>query len=177
MDGDPRPPTDADPPAGRGATGPEGTGAATDPRPADTDRRHPAPDAGAVPSVPAGRVSVALAWASLACFVVAVVLLTIPVTTPEVQDCGAPGAYLAEGRLDVVPDAEDRILGPDGEVVTLDAPTAQAARDEPCQQRVATRAVPAGALLLAGTVGGISAFAVEVLVVRPRRRRAWRASA
>ena len=78
------------------------------------------------PTVPAGRISLALAWASLACFVVAAVLLALPVSTPEVQDCGAPGAYLVEGRLDVIPDAEDRILRPDGEVVTLDAPTAQA---------------------------------------------------
>lgn len=170
MDGDPRPRIPADPPAGGEGTGPGGAAA---PSPVAVE---PPPGSPPVPSVPAGRVSVALAWASLACFVVALVLLVIPVSTPEVQDCGAPGAYLAQGRLDVIPDANDQILGPDGEVVTLDGPVADAARDEPCQQRVAGRAVPAGVLLLVGTLGGLAAFVVEVLVVRPRRRRAWRAA-
>lgn len=135
------------------------------------------PDPSPVPTVPAGRITVALAGLALACFAVAAVLLALPVSVPGVQDCGAPGAYLAQGRVDVVPDANDRILGPDGEIVTLDGPTAAAARDHPCQERVAARAVPAGVLLVAGTLIGLAAFALEVLVVRPRRRRAWRVAA
>lgn len=143
------------------------------PGPAPPD---PATGPDALPPTALGRASVALAAVALVCFLVAVVLATLPVRTPGVQDCGAPAAYLAAGRLDVIPDAQDRILGPDGEPLTLDAETAQAARDQPCRERVAVRAVPAGVLLVVGTVLGLAAFAVEVLVVRPRRRRAWRAA-
>ncbi len=121
-------------------------------------------------------MSLAMAVVALICFALALVLLALPVETPGVQRCGTPAAYLLEGRLDVIPDAEDRILGPDGEPVTLDAETAQTARDQPCRDRVADRAVPAGGLVLAGVVVGLGAFAVEVLVVRPRRRQAWRSA-
>ncbi len=129
-----------------------------------------------LPPTPEGRISLGAAVVALVCFAVAVVLVSIPVRTPGVQDCGTPTGYLLEGRLDVVPDAQDRILGPDGQPLTLDEETAQAAREHPCQERVADRAVPAGVLVLAGTLLGLAAFAVEVLVVRPRRRRAWRAA-
>ena len=62
-----------------------------------------------------------------------------------------------------------------GDVVTLDPAVADAARDRPCQERVAARAVPAAALLLGATVLGVVAFLVELLVVRPRRRAVLRA--
>ena len=112
-----------------------------------------------------------LAGLALAAFAGAIVLLAIPVRTPEVQDCGTPAAYLLDGRVDVIPDAQDRILGPDGQPLTLPASAATAARQHPCQDRVADRAVPAGILVLAGTVVGLAALALEVLVVRPRLRR------
>ncbi|QYG91125.1 hypothetical protein HC251_00870 [Iamia sp. SCSIO 61187] len=122
------------------------------------------------------RLSMVGAGLALLCYLVAGVLLAVPVETPGVQDCGAPGAYLLAGRVDVVPDPDGRILGPDGEVVTLDADVAAAARTEPCRDRVADRAVPAGLLLTLATVLGVVAFATELFVVRPRQRRVVRAA-
>lgn len=148
---------------------------AVDPRPGPTAPAL-ADGSDAQPLSALGRTSVALAAVALVCFLVALVLAALPVRTPGVQDCGAPAAYLAAGRLDVVPDAQNRILGPDGEPRTLDEETARTARDQPCRQRVADRAVPAGGLVLVGTLLGLTAFALEFLVVRPPRRRAWRAA-
>lgn len=117
-----------------------------------------------------GRLAPGLAVLALAAYAVGAVLLTLPVRTPEVQDCGAPGAYLLDGRVDVVPDREDRILDGDGAVVTLDPAVAAAARERPCRERVASRAVPAVVVIGGATLLGVVAFAVELFVVRPRRR-------
>jgi hypothetical protein len=123
-----------------------------------------------------GRIATVVAGLSLLAYLVAAILLAVPVETPEVQDCGAPGAYLLAGRLDRIPDQEGRILGPDDEVITLDEDVAAEARATPCQDRVADRAVPAALLLVGATALGVAAFAVELLGVRPRQRRAIRAS-
>lgn len=112
-----------------------------------------------------------LAVAAIVAYAAAAVLFTLPVTTPDVQRCGAPGAYLLAGRVDVLPDAEGRIVGPDDEVVTLEPSVAEAARDQPCRNRVAARAAPAAGLVAVATVVGLGAFALELAVVRPRRRR------
>lgn len=128
----------------------------------------------------AGRVARGLAAASIAAYLVAAVLFTLPVETPGVQDCGAPAAYLVDGRVDTIPDPEGRVRvedadAPDGfEVVTLDPEVAETAREEPCQERVASRAVPAGILVVVATVVGLAAFLLELLLVRPRRRAALR---
>lgn len=122
-----------------------------------------------------GRIATVVAALALLGYLVAAVLLTLPVETPQVQDCGAPGAYLLAGRLDRIPDEEGRILGPDDEVVTLDADVAAAARANPCRERVAERAVPAALLVGAATIVGALAFVLELAVVRPRQRRAIRA--
>ena len=135
----------------------------------------PAPDrSGPAPGAPRGlaRATALVAAVAVAGFVVAGVLLAIPVRTPGVQDCGAPAAYLLGGRVDAIPDPEDRILGPDGEIVTLDAAVADTARSRPCQDRVASRAVPALLVLTGAFVLGVAAFAAELFVVRPRTRRA-----
>lgn len=127
---------------------------------------------GRIPAEPRllGRSSFGLAVLALVAYAAGVVLLVVPVRTPEVQDCGAPGAFLLDGRVDVVPDAEDRILDADGAVVHLPAAVADAARDRPCRERVAARAVPGLALIGGATVVGAIAFALEMLLVRPRRR-------
>lgn len=130
-----------------------------------------APPEAAEPRVLA-RVTLAAAVLAIVAFAGAAVLLALPVETPAVQDCGTPGAYIYDGRVDVVPDAEGRIRDAAGEVVTLDADVAAEARRQPCQDRVADRAVPAGLLLVAALVVGGAALAVETAVVRPRVRRA-----
>lgn len=118
-----------------------------------------------------GRVTLAGAVAALLGFTGAVVLLILPVRVPEVQRCGTPVAYLLGGRVDTIPDQEGRILEPDGEVVTIEPAAASAARAAPCRERVAARAVPAALIGLAAMVVGVLSFAVELFVVRPRRRR------
>lgn len=143
----------------------------------------PAPEAWP-PLVPAvtpppgllGRIATVVAGLSLLAYLVAAVVLAIPVETPGVQDCGSPGAYLLAGRVDRIPDEEGRILGPDGEVLTLDADVAAEARARPCRDRVADRGVPAAVLLVTATLLGVVAFAIELLVVRPRQRREIRAA-
>lgn len=162
---------------GRGAAGDvavPGSSAVSD-RPPE-----PWPPLAPVVTPPLGRLgllALVLAGLSLALYLVGAILLTLPVETPGVQDCGAPGAYLLDGRLDRIPDPEGRILDADGEIVTLDPDVAAVARETPCQERVAARAVPAGGLILAGTVVGVAAFALELVVVRPRQRRRIRAEA
>jgi len=123
------------------------------------------------PPGPLARLTRALAALALLAYVAATLLLVVPVRNPPVQDCGAPGAYLYQGRVDVVPDGNDQIVD-GGEVVTLAPDVADAARATRCQDRVASRAVPAAVLVLGATVVGGGAFAVELLVVRRRRRRA-----
>lgn len=123
-----------------------------------------------------GRIATVLAGLGLLGYLVAAVLLAVPVETPQVQDCGAPGAYLLAGRVDRVPTADDRILDEAGEIVTLDADVAAEARATPCRERVAERAVPAAVSILAATVIGLAAFVLELFVVRPRQRRAVRAA-
>ncbi len=134
--------------------------------PADAPSPSPAPDEPRL----LGRITLGLATVALAAYAAGAVLLALPVRTPEVQDCGTPGAYLYDGRFDVVPDAEDRIVDGDGGVVTLDPAVAAAARERPCRERVASRAVPAAIVLGIATLLAVVAFAVELLMVRPRRR-------
>lgn len=123
-----------------------------------------------------GRIATVIAGLALLGYLVAVVVMAVPVETPGVQDCGTPAGYLLAGRLDRIPDDENRILGPDDEIVTLDDDVAATARATPCRQRVADRAVPATVLVLAATVLGAAAFAIELVVVRPRQRRLIRAA-
>lgn len=132
-------------------------------------------DAPTPPSTPAeprllGRITLGLAVVALVAYAAGTVLLALPVRTPQVQDCGTPGAYLLGGRVDVVPDRDDRILDEDDAVVTLDPAVADTARARPCRERVASRAVPAAIVLGGATAMGVVAFAVELVVVRPRRR-------
>lgn len=159
-----------------GSTGRVRCSRAVDPVAPPEGAAPPAPAAPTPPTATAprvlGRVTVALAVVVLVAVVVAVVLLALPVRVPAVQQCGTPAMYLIDGRVDVVPDPEGRILGSDGEVVTFDPQVAEDARRAPCQDRVAARAAPAGLLLTGGFVLGLVAFALELFVVRPRARRA-----
>ncbi len=122
------------------------------------------------------RMTLAMAWASVLLFGVAALLLVIPVDVPEVQDCGTPLSYLLEGPVDVIPTEDGRFLDEQGEVVTLDADVARDARDRPCRERIAMLAVPAAVLVAVATLVGMTAFVVELFVVRPRQRRALAAS-
>jgi len=119
---------------------------------------------------PAQRLAAGLAAVAVALYAVAAVLFALPVESP-IQDCGAPGAYLLSGRIDLVPDARGRVFV-DGELVALEANVADAVRRSSCGDRVAARAVPAGALLVAGFVIGVTALLIEMVsLIRHRPRR------
>lgn len=120
------------------------------------------------------RVGFVLAVVALVAYAIAGALLILPVEVPSVQDCGAPGAYLISGRLDVVPDPDGLILGPDGQPLELPPAVADAARERPCRDRVAVRAVPAIALVVGATV--LAPVAATLSLIRPRRHReaTWR---
>lgn len=85
---------------------------------------------------------------------------TRPLSTPT-QDCGTPFSFLLDGEVDIYVSTENP---PEG--VT---PAAAAANNAaPCQERAADRALPAGALVVGGTLVGAVAAAVEL------GTRAWR---
>lgn len=132
----------------------------------------PAPPVDPPPGGVLARITLVAAALAVFGYLVAGVLLAIPVSVPQVESCGTPAAYLLAGRVDTIPNDDDQIRNADGEVVTLDADVADAARAAPCQDRVADRATPAVVLIAAATLLGLLAFAVELVLVRPRQRAA-----
>lgn len=129
------------------------------------------PDTVGSPAAPArtfvARLGFALAIVALAGYLAAAVLLVLPVEVPRVQDCGAPGAYVLTGRIDVRPDPQGFVLGADGRPQQLSDADAAAVRRAPCQDRVADRAVPAGLAILGATALGVVAAVLSLF--RPRR--------
>ncbi len=86
-----------------------------------------------------------------------------PLSTPT-QDCGTAASFLLRGKVNVYVDPSDPPKG------TTRA-EAEANNAEPCQERAANRAKPAGALVVGGTLVGVIALLVE-WVVRFRLHRA-----
>jgi len=80
-------------------------------------------------------------------------LLLRPVETP-VQDCGAPIAFLLDGRTNV---GADPTAPPPG----LTAADVRSNNERPCRVRVAEAAKPAGTLIAAGLVAAVGAALVE----------------
>jgi hypothetical protein len=114
-----------------------------------------------------------LGWVGIALIVLGVVVSLVPVDNPGVQACGAPVAYLVSGELDRIPDADGRVER-NGEVVTLDAAARKRAVDTPCSERIARRAIPAGVLVVVGSILGLTA--VIIGIVGAWRRASARAS-
>jgi hypothetical protein len=85
---------------------------------------------------------------------------TRPLATPT-QDCGTPFSFLYQGRLNVYVDPADPPAG-------VSAAEAEANNAEPCQERAADRARPAGALVVGGTLVGAVAAVTDLGV------RSWR---
>jgi len=80
---------------------------------------------------------------------------TRPLSTP-VQDCGTSFSFLLDGRLNVF--VQDPANPPEG----ITTEEAQANNADPCQERAANRARPAGALAIGGTLVGAAAAAVDL---------------
>ncbi|HEX2575068.1 MAG TPA: hypothetical protein VHK88_01880 [Aquihabitans sp.] len=133
----------------------------------------PSPPVAAPPAAPPGsrtvRLTAAVALVGVLVAVVALGLALRPLETPT-QDCGTALTYLLDGRIDELVDPEDPPAG-------VTRAEAQANNREPCQERAAARALPAGAALVGGTLVAVVAVGIE-FVVRLRlagahRRQQW----
>jgi hypothetical protein len=120
------------------------------------------------------RITGVLGWIAVGAITLGVVIALMPVRNPGVQQCGAPLTYLTSGELDRLPDATGRVLR-DGKVVTLDPAARKRAVETPCSERVARRAIPAGMLVVVGSVMGLTA--VTIGIVGAWRRAAARVAA
>lgn len=130
------------------------------------------------PSAPVpGRRSVvargvaAVGWLALLAIVVGLVVSLVPLRNGIVQACGAPAAFLIDGRSDVYPDAGGRVRNSDGRIVQLSPGAVKAAIDRRCSRRVGDRMVRAGALLVGGGLVGVACVLVAAIgSVRQGRR-------
>jgi hypothetical protein len=125
-----------------------------DPSPVGTDAADPAP----VRRLPL--VTVVVATLGVVVALVGLVWGTRPLAT-ETQDCGTAFSFLLDGEVDVYVSIESPPAG-----ITPAEAAANNAR--PCQERAAERALPAGGLVLAGTLTAALAAAVDLGV------RGWR---
>ncbi|MBV9950613.1 MAG: hypothetical protein JO291_01580 [Acidimicrobiia bacterium] len=110
-------------------------------------------------SQPVWRATGILGWIAVVLITVGAVIVLVPVRNPGVQQCGAPLTFLVSGQLDRLPDATGRVLI-DNRVVTLSPAARHRAVDSPCSERVERRAIPAGVLVVLGSVMGLTAVAI-----------------
>jgi hypothetical protein len=118
------------------------------------------------PPRPAGRthsVTVVIATVGVVLALAGLVWGTRPLETPT-QDCGTSFSFLLDGRVDVFVDASNP---PEGTTTAQ----AEANNAEPCQERAAARARPAGALVVGGTLAAALAAVVDLGVRGLRRYR------
>jgi hypothetical protein len=112
-----------------------------------------------VTAQPLWRVTGVLGWIAVGLITIGIVVVLIPVRNPGVQQCGAPLTFLVSGQLDRIPDATGRVLI-DDHVVELSPAERRRAVDSPCSERVGRRAIPAGVLVVLGSVMGLLAVAI-----------------
>ncbi|MEZ5177453.1 MAG: hypothetical protein R2746_03995 [Acidimicrobiales bacterium] len=115
---------------------------------------------------PGARLVRATAIVGFVAVLVALVGLALglrPLSTPT-QDCGTAASFLLRGKVNVFVDPSNP---PEG----ITRAEAEANNAEPCQERAANRAKPAGALVVGGTFVGLVALLVE-WVARFRLHRA-----
>lgn len=126
-----------------------------------TDSPSPADAIGPPVAVaPVGRVrrlhlvTVAVATVAVVVALVGLVWGTRPLQTPT-QDCGTSFSFLLDGRVDEFVDPANPPAG-------ITAADAEANNAEPCQERAADRARPAGALVVGGTLLAATAAVVDL---------------
>ncbi|MEJ7585194.1 MAG: hypothetical protein WKF43_14195 [Acidimicrobiales bacterium] len=120
----------------------------------------------------ASTIVVILGWLAVGAIALGVAIALVPVGDGATQDCGAPGAFLIEGRADVYPDADGRVQRGNGEVEQLSPAEVSDAYERPCSERVADRMVPAGIVLATGAgTGLLIAVAAGIGAVRRRPKR------
>jgi hypothetical protein len=112
------------------------------------------------------RVTAIIATVGVVAALLGLLLMLRPVTTPT-QDCGTSIGFLLDGRVNEFVDEQDP---PEG----VTAAEAKANNADPCRDRVAERAKPAGILIAGGVLVALVATLVEVgdrgLAWRRRRR-------
>ncbi len=108
-------------------------------------------------------ITVLVATVGVLVAIAGVVWGTRPLSTPT-QDCGTSFSFLLAGRVDVYVDPANPPAG-------VSASEAEANNQEPCQERSADRARPAGALVVGGTLVGAAAAAVDLGTRGVRRYR------
>lgn len=123
-----------------------------------------------IPGSRAVRVTAIVALVGVLVALLGLFLGTRPLTTPT-QDCGTPATFLLRGKQNVFVDPGNPPQG------TTKA-EAKANNDTPCQERAFNRALPAGILLVGGTLVALIALIVEWAVRfhyhRAARMGAWK---
>jgi hypothetical protein len=109
------------------------------------------------------RVTAVVALVSVLLALVGLGLGLRPLATPT-QDCGTAATFLLQGRVNEYVNPADPPSG-------ITRAEAEANNAEPCQERAGNRALPAGVLLVGGTLVAAVAVLVES-VVRFRLHRA-----
>lgn len=102
------------------------------------------------------QVTAAVATLGVVVALVGLGLSARPLATPT-QDCGTALTFLAAGRV-------DEFVDPGNPPEGVTRAEAEANNDEPCQERAADRAVPAGLAVVGGTAVGLLAAGVEGLL-------------
>lgn len=115
------------------------------------------------------RATAALSLVGVLVALLGIGLALRPLSTPT-QDCGTAASFLLQGRANEFVDPSNP---PEG----ITAAQAEANNAEPCQERAGNRALPAGALVVGGTVLGLVAVLVESVtrfrLHRAANRRLW----
>ena len=123
-----------------------------------------------VPGSRAVRVTAIVALVGILVALVGLFLGTRPLAT-STQDCGTPATFLLRGKQNVFVDPGNPPKG-------TNKAEAEANNDTPCQERAFNRALPAGILVVGGTlvalISLLAEFAVRFHHHRAARMTAWK---
>ena len=108
--------------------------------------------------------STILAWVAPVMLAASVVLFALPVSSPGVQQCGAPGLYLLHGEADAA------LYTPAGKPLHgWSLAQLKQAYAHRCSHEVARRAIPAGVLFLGSILVGLIALTLTWTARRTMR--------
>ena len=110
--------------------------------------------------------STILAWMLPVLLVASLVVFALPVSSPGVQHCGAPGLFLLHGKTDAA------LYTPAGKPLHgWDLAELKHAYAHRCSHQVARRAIPAGVLFLGSILVGLIAVTLAWTARRTMRVR------
>ena len=127
------------------------------------------------PPLPSARkrplVFTILGWGAIVSLGVALIMALLPIDNPGVQSCGTPAAFMAQGRVNLYPDAARQIRRADGSVQTLNKAQLDRAFDHPCTARVSARMVPVFWLAAVGLALGLITLIGSAIVIFDEKLR------